>query len=169
MKSLKLSADDKRKLLETRVADGETLRGELKKQIEMSKILRHEYAKGYRIGVESWFTETTGILEDVFDTKMIASKFRNVYQFRIGSFESPRISLIDTRTDQEKLEELDRQMKRGIQKLERILEEFKKQNPRQEPFVLRLLKNGSFFVVILGVVLWVIYKLTGVDLRSWLK
>jgi len=168
MKPHKRSIDEKRILLETRNADGEVLRREIRKQIEMSKILRHEYAEGYRIGVETWFEGTALVLEEVFDTKRIAEKFRNIYPYEIGDFESPRVKLVDTRTDIEKLEALDRKVKRGIKRLDEILSEFIRLHPKQDSLILRLLKNGSLIIVFLGLVAWVIFKLTGIDLRGWI-
>lgn len=118
--------EDKRKYLEQVIAVGEDIRGVLKDQIKYLKVgigVKHYKVSQRKNQVKSWFKSTANDLEWIFDTRMKAAKFRHSYSIPIESFGSPKLTYINTMSYEEQLEDLDRTMKRGIWKLEKMLKE----------------------------------------------
>lgn len=116
----KATTDNKRKWLENAVAIGEDIRKALKNQIDWSKAgieVRNPNIDQWKDQVRDWFETIAKDLEWIFDTKMEAAKFRN-------SISTPKLILMNGR-DEEQMEYLDKTMKRGIWKLEKIIEKIK--------------------------------------------
>lgn len=118
-----LNEADRKIYIENIIASGESIRTILKQDINQIKSM--EISRHYKIGeraelVKEWFHHTESNLELLYESRMNAAKFRNSHTV---SFD--RASAISSDFDglQRYLEELDGAMKRGVRKLEMLIED----------------------------------------------